>query len=219
MLATSRWAGSSHHIHLRFKLQFIHLSSDSWPSGRWFLDKVNNLCRNFQGKWKEWETRWWQVEREGGGLGRPAKGEPPGGGRQMNTQGHWMEERGGPRFLVWAKGEWHYDSLRKGTWLRRFVGEMMSSTIFKFLCFSGIWLPILRRMRLLITLKIKNNNKELAPLSMKLAPCSLRGGTSSDSRARSVLLLKQGVISTGPIFVGKRMKRWVESAYTEISTW
>ena len=118
-----------------------------------------------------------------------------------------------------APVSWHYDSLRKGTWLRRFVGEMMSSTIFKFLCFSGIWLPILRRMRLLITLKIKNNNKELAPLSMKLALCSLRGGTSSDPRARSVFLLEQGVISTGPPFVGKRMKQWVESAYTEISTW
>lgn len=157
---------------------------------------------------------------------RPAKGEPPGGGRQVNIRGHWTEERGGPRFLVWAKGKWHYDSLRKGTWLRRFAGEMMSSTVFKFLCFSGIWLPILRRMRLLITLKIKNNNKELAPLSMKQMspltgwrPCSLRGGTSPDSRTRSILLQEQRVISTGPIFVGKRMKWWVESAYTEISTW
>lgn len=67
-----------------------------------------------------------------------------------------------------------------------------------------------RRMRLLIIPKIKNNNKELAPLSMKqLSPLTgwrplffKKRQHLLDSRTRSILR-EQGVISTGPIFVGK----------------
>lgn len=78
-------------------------------------------------------------KRRGVDLRRdPAKGQPPGGGKHgMSIRGHGMEE-GGPPVSGVAKGMWHYGSLRKGTQLRRFVGEIMSSTVFKFLCSSGI---------------------------------------------------------------------------------